>query len=425
MRGLFLRLYAALTAVLVVGLLLAGTLREHGDDAPWDGAVTVFSGFPARAAATLGRAAPAEQDAVLAELAETVGQPVRLVPREALMATLADTERAALQRGEPVTVFSADGALLHVPLAGQPFVASMGPVVRPEVGPPLMAFVLVGVLVGLALLVAMWLLPLDKQLTELVGATRAFGGGQLDARSRLESDLALSPLSAAFDGMADRVQAAIKEREALVRDREALLHAVSHELRSPLQRMRFSVELLDGEPDGPGRTQRLRELEGDIDQLDALVGELLAWARAGAVKGEPEDIDLVGFLEDHAERARRLRPGLEVTVKATGQVTAVRRDLDRAVGNLVSNAARWASTRVLLHASADRLQVHDDGPGVPQADQERIFEPFVRLDPARTQDAGGAGLGLALVARIAEGQGAVVSVSDSQPLGGACFTWRS
>jgi len=423
MRGLFLRLYAALAAVLVVGLLLASTLRERGDDTPWDGSVSVFSGFPAQAAARLGRAAPTEQDAALDALSATFGHPVRLIPREALLATLGDTQRAAFQRGEPVPVFSTVGATLHVPLAGQPFGASLGPVVRPESGPPLAAFVLVGVLVVLALLVAMWLLPLDRQLSELVGATQSFGRGQLDARSGLSGDQALGPLGAAFDGMADRVQAAIREREALVRDREALLHAVSHELRSPLQRMRFGVELLDGEPDGDSRTERLRELEGDIDQLDKLVGELLVWARARAVQGVYEDIDLESFLGTLADEARRLRPGLEVSVTASGTISAVHRDLERAIGNLVSNAARWATGRVWLEGSGTAIAVHDDGPGVPGADRKQIFEPFIRLDKARSLDVGGVGLGLALVARIAEGHGAEVHVMDSETLGGACFVW--
>jgi two-component system sensor histidine kinase RstB len=423
-RGLFLRIYAALAAVLVLGLLLAGTLRSQRTDTPWDGAVTAFAGFPSAAASALGRAAPNEQDDALATLSERFGHPVRLMPREAVYATISEVEHTALVRGESLPIFDARGATLHVPLAGQPFLVSLGPVPRPSSSPPRLMFLLIGALMALAVVVSWWLRPLQTQLEGLVQTADALGAGHLDARSRLPAHDPLGPLSHALDHMADRVQVSIRDREALIAEREALLHAVSHELRSPLQRMRFGLELLDGEDDRAAFAERLGELEGDIDQLDALVGELLDWARATSPASDLETVSIVDLVQPVVADAQRLRPGLSVTLHGTtGPRPASAHQLERALANLVSNAARWSTHRVEVRLQPAAIEVHDDGPGVPEADRTRIFHPFVRLDPARSRDAGGVGLGLALTARIAGQHGAEVTVSDSD-LGGACFVWR-
>ena len=424
MRGLFLRIYAALAAVLVVGLLLAGTLRAPTDSSQWDGAVAAAAGFPSAAASVLGRAAPTEQDAALTTLSERFGAPVRLLPREAIVATLDEVNRAGLSRGESVTVLSDLGPSVHVPLAGQPFVATLGPISRPDTTPPVAAFVLLAALGVLAIVVSVWLRPLQTELQRLVRVADDLGAGRLDARAELPEAATLGPVGGAFDAMATRVQASIREREALIQDREALLHAVSHELRSPLQRMRFGLALLDGETDATSFPDRLEELGGDIDQLDQLVGELLDWARASSSRVEQAPVDLDALVTRLAADARRLRPSLAVEViGSAGTWTGRAPDLERALSNFVTNAARWATSRIELRLTTEAVAVHDDGPGVPVADRTRVFEPFVRLDPARSRDAGGTGLGLALAARIAEQHNASLTVSDS-PLGGACFTWH-
>ena len=262
MSGLFLRIYAALAAVLVIGLLLAGTLRNPPEDTGWDGAVATVAGFPSAAASLLGQAAPGEHEEALTALSGRFGEPVRMLPREAILATLAEAERAALSRGESITVFDARGPTIHVPLAGQPFVASIGPLTRPDARPPVAAFILLGVLGILAVFVSVWLRPLQTELGNLVRVADDLGAGKLDTRSALPPTAPLGPIGGAFNQMADRVQASIRERERLISDREALLRAVSHELRSPLQRMRFGLELLDGETEPTTMVERLHDIQG-------------------------------------------------------------------------------------------------------------------------------------------------------------------
>jgi signal transduction histidine kinase len=224
--------------------------------------------------------------------------------------------------------------------------------------------------------------------------------------------------------MARRLQAALRSQ----RD---LLHAVSHELRSPLQRIRFALDLLPyaKTPEDLGR--RVGELQGDVDELDALVDELLTWSRVenGETSLQRVDVDVASVLDGVADAARRLRPEVEVRL----EVLPLTASLDdsgfrRAVTNLVNNAVRYTDTRVVVSATlaGDRLtvQVDDDGDGVPEADRERIFEPFVRLDAARSRDTGGVGLGLAIVSRLAGDHGGAVHVEPS-PLGGARFVWTA
>jgi len=211
---------------------------------------------------------------------------------------------------------------------------------------------------------------------------------------------------------------------SLIAEREELLLAVSHELRTPLMRLRFASEILVDEDDPAQRRVQGEKIQRDIDELDELVEDMLAWGRldADAIR-ENEPVDLREELEGLVERAGRSRDGV---VASVGEVEvrswrADRRLLRRAVGNLVSNAVRYGHGRVELSAlrQAGRLvlRVDDDGPGIPPAQRQRVMEPFVRLEASRSVEFGGTGLGLALVARIAQAHGGELRLDESD-LGG-------
>lgn len=151
------------------------------------------------------------------------------------------------------------------------------------------------------------------------------------------------------------------------------------------------------------------------ERLEQLVADLLVLARHDEGRASPRvEVDLDDLVFAQAERRRRLP--VDVSGASAARVRGSRADLDRAVGHLLDNAARHGSTGVWVTLEVDRevarLEVADDGPGVPLDDRVQIFERFSRLEEARSRDAGGAGLGLAVVAAIAEAHHATVSVHD-------------
>ena len=202
----------------------------------------------------------------------------------------------------------------------------------------------------------------------------------------------------------------------------------SHELRSPLATIASGLELLDGSVAEADRST-VHTLRGEAGRLDRLVDGLLLLARSDERGLQPnrEDVDL-----DEIVEAERGRPsdvgGVAPEVRADPvRVSGDRAQLVRAVRNLVDNARRHADSRVQVTLTAvgphALIEVADDGPGVPAADRDRIFERFVRLDESRARSDGGAGLGLAIVREIVAVHGGSVEVDDSA-LGGALFRMR-
>lgn len=259
----------------------------------------------------------------------------------------------------------------------------------------------------------------------LCRALRELGEGRLDARADLPPSSPLHPAAEAFNAMSARVG-------ELVQSHRELTVAVSHEFRHPLMRLRFRHALAREAPDEGERSRNLERMAEDLDALDRLAEELLAYAqleRAGP------DVRLERFLVapwlaalERQARELAVASGediaLEFRVNAI-ELAAEPRYLARAVGNLLANAIRFAARRVGVSVEsgpdANRIHVDDDGPGVPVENRERVFEPFWRGDAARERSAGGFGIGLALVRRIARWHGGEASVAES-PLGGARFT---
>jgi two-component system sensor histidine kinase RstB len=211
---------------------------------------------------------------------------------------------------------------------------------------------------------------------------------------------------------------------------------VSHELRTPVARLRFGLEMLGDAATPEARRKYLDGMDGDIQDLDGLVDEMLTYARLeqGAPALNFQRVDLDALLDQVIGELSPLRR--EVTVSrgdclssAQGDdawVDAEPRYLHRALQNLVSNAMRHAQAHVLISyqvgASQCRIDVEDDGPGVPQSAWERIFTPFLRLDDSRTRASGGHGLGLSIVRRIIYWHGGRALIAKSHNLGGACFS---
>ena len=277
------------------------------------------------------------------------------------------------------------------------------------------------VLLPAAIAIALLLRPVARQLRLVENAAKAIAGGDLSARVDERRVHSAKPLAQSFNHMASRT-------ETLVRTQRELLQAVSHELRTPLSRMRFAIDLIETAKDDAERKQRLDSLDAATEELDDLVGELLRYVRIETA--EPrlnlEQVALRNVLEGLMPKYAALHPSVEFAMSEqvdedSINVDADRLGLQRVLGNLLSNAGRFANRQVRISSrwkdGSTTIDVDDDGSGIPLQDRERVFEPFVRLNDGANGSSHGVGLGLALVKRIVTQHGGSVEVMNS-PLGG-------
>ena len=229
----------------------------------------------------------------------------------------------------------------------------------------------------------------------------------------------IARLAATMNRMLERLEVAQSRQRRFVSD-------ASHELRSPLASIRQHAEVALSHPDRTSTGQLAELVLTEGNRVQQLVEDLLLLARVDegtlALRRQPVDVD--DFVFEAAARAReatRLR--VDTTAVSAGQVLGDEAQLQRVVRNLVDNAVRHAKGAIALSLGVDgsgavRLCVDDDGAGIPPDERPRVFERFVRLDEARSRDAGGSGLGLAIVAEVVAAHGGRVTIGDS-PLGGA------
>ncbi|MFS2052915.1 ATP-binding protein, partial [Variovorax sp. CT11-76] len=260
-------------------------------------------------------------------------------------------------------------------------------------------------LVGVA--VALGVYPIVRRLTKrletLQRGVQRWGEGDLSVRVTEEGQDEVADLSKRFNASAVRI-------EQLVRSHKSLLANASHELRSPLTRIRMSLELMGDQPSPAARA----EISRNIAELDQLIDEILLASRLDASEADMGTIEAVDLTGLAAEECARVDAELDLvagTDNAALTVPGVSRLLRRAIRNLLENARRYGAGEISVElGSADgqaTVRVNDRGPGVPAALRDRIFEPFYRL-PGASERNGGVGLGLALVKSITERHGGTV-----------------
>ena len=348
---------------------------------------------------------------------------------QALVAGLATRVPGPPGEGLELRIDAADGQTYRLQMAPRPPRSE-----RPGGGPghradaafwtrPPFGFVWMLGLVGLAVAVGVFpiIRRLFSRLEVLQRSVQRFGEGDLAARVPVQGHDEVADLSRQFNAAAARI-------EALVQSHKSLLAHASHELRSPLTRIRMGLELMgaSSQPSPAFRDEILR----NIAELDQLVDEILLASRLDAHEADVGTIELVDMVGLAAEECARVDADLDAGADAL-EVRGVAKLLRRAVRNLLENARRYSqgditvSLRRSAHSSDKQpmaeVRVCDHGPGVPEALRERIFEPFYRL-PGASERAGGVGLGLALVRSIATRHGGRVYCQD-RPDGrpGACF----
>jgi signal transduction histidine kinase len=411
MRRLYLRVYLAVLASLAVFALLAGFLwRQLGDPGPQGFAFEVAGTLAVNALPPMD-APPAEQQRALDRLARNLRADVALYsPERARLASVGE----ALPPPRPGRRRS--GWLRRID--GPPAWA-----LRLEDGRWLVARVprdrrhpAFGLFLTLALLVVavgVGMYPVVRRLTtrleRLQAGVESLGAGELSARVPVEGRDEVARLAESFNGAAARI-------EKLVAGHKGLLAHASHELRTPLARIRMGIEMVKEGADPARRDALLR----DIGELDAMIDEILLASRLDALPAldATEEVDLLGLAAEECARYEG--------VALEGEPATLRGDprlLRRLLRNLLENATRHGRPPVRVtiarRAGTIELAVTDDGPGVPERDRERIFEPFVRGDRATP----GAGLGLSLVRQIARRHGGEarydagfrVTLSDAPP----------
>lgn len=277
------------------------------------------------------------------------------------------------------------------------------------------------VLVLLFLGVALGAYPVVRRLTRrLEGLKRGveqFGAGKFSHRVNDHGNDEVAALAVSFNRAADQI-------EALLRSNRTLLANASHELRSPLARLKMAFAMLD-EASPAARARLGTEINTNIAELDALVEEVLLASRleAGGQAPQNEAVDLIGMA---AEEAARVDADFEPAEGlATLKVSGEDRLLRRALRNLLENARRYGGAEVRLEVQRNggraEFRVCDRGPGVPETMRDRIFEAFFRL-PGHAEQAGGVGLGLSLVKQIAQRHGGQVRC-ESRDGGGSVFVF--
>lgn len=303
----------------------------------------------------------------------------------------------AAHRFEPVVIPLSDGRTLTVRLE---------PPFGPRRGNPLIPLALVS---GLTALIA-WpvVRHLTRRLEKLRVSVEAWGAGDLAVRAPILGSDEIAVVAESFNHAAERV-------ETLIAANRALLANASHELRSPLARLRMGVELFETDP-SPARRA---EIDRNLGELDTLVGEILLSSRLShaGTTGPLQRLDLLALAAEEAAQAGLEVAGISAEISGDPQL------LHRLVRNLLQNALRHGRPPIEIivsHAAGQaELAVRDHGAGIPERDMDRVFEPFYRPG-GHGEAAGGWGLGLALVRQIAEEHEGTVRC-EAPPDGGARF----
>ena len=290
---------------------------------------------------------------------------------------------------------------------------------RREIREPMISVLLTtGFYVGIIFLLLLWLFPLLRSLQSLRKNALAYGKGDFSARIQPSRFSYLDDIEQTFNRMAEQI-------ETLIQDNKLISSAVSHDLRTPLARLRFGIDILS-ETDNPIERSKYQEhLSNDIDEMQSLVEALLNYARLEqsliALPKAPVDLLklLIDFRDSHPVNVITLEhPNLTQAVIQGHEVY-----LKMCLHNLLNNALHYGESRVLVTVALNQkrlcIHIHDDGSGIPEAQRNALFKPFVRGEHKNSQP--GFGMGLAIAERIAHWHDSTIVIQDSTRLSGAEF----
>lgn len=285
--------------------------------------------------------------------------------------------------------------------------------------------VVIIVFVGmLVMLILIWreLVSLDFKRKTFESITRQIARGRSGLPKGIpDSNGTLKELAYSFDSMSSHIQRLLKVQREMI-------NAISHELRTPIARLRFGLEVMKDEVDDDV-AKSIEALEGDVEELNTLVDEVLTYGKleGGSLELNFKELSISQLVDGILRHNHLLLQHLsvDVDINEADIVLADEHHLSRALQNLILNAAKYAASKISITFSHDserwQLDIEDDGPGIAFEDRDKVFIPFQRLDNSRTRASGGYGLGLAIVQRIAFWHGGAVLI-DASESGGAKFS---
>jgi signal transduction histidine kinase len=359
---------------------------------------------------------PAQREATAASLADELGVGIQLLDRDDVHISLTTEHRLpALVDAEGNTSYLHDAASVAAIIRLGPIAAPAGSLLI-NLLPPLF-YLSIFVVAGL------WLRPLLKDINVISGGAQHFAADYREPPSTAEQTTRLTALAKNLDEMAARLS-------NVLRSQKELIAALSHEMRTPLARIRFALAVI-GNRDDAELEKKLGAMNDDVQEIDDLIASMLTYARLDHpdVNMNWQAVPPDAWIEQIASKSRM--DAVQVmnhTEEAPDKVWMDPRLMELALSNLLVNASKYAHQSVHCTMAQDDngylLAVEDDGKGIPEDERDKVFKAFTRIDDSRNRETGGYGLGLAVVARVAELHGGVASADASSSLGGACFSIR-
>ncbi len=268
---------------------------------------------------------------------------------------------------------------------------------------------------GIVAIIALWLFPLVNRLNRLTRTAIAFGKGELERRVVISKTSYIGELETEFNRMAEKI-------ETLIADNKLISSAVSHDLKTPLARLRLGLDVIVDNDDQQIQKKYITRLSKDIDEMQMLITVLIDYARLeqALIKISKNPIQLEQLLDrlrlDYSERGF----DFELSIKTKQSlIVGDRSYLNMLFHNLLDNGFRYCKNTLVVelleHSHSLLVRVHDDGEGIAKSQHKEFLKPFIK------QDSSGHGLGLAIAERIAHWHQAELRIDDSEMLGGAMF----
>jgi two-component system OmpR family sensor kinase len=327
-----------------------------------------------------------------------------------------------LEQGNTHVYYYDDKAVIHQILTGTDKTLTLGPVKMPT-RPRMEALIRVGILATFGLIIFIWLWPVSRDLDQLKKAAKRFGDGDFNTTAPLAKSNMMFGMVKSFNMMAARIK-------RLIDAHKELSSAVSHELRTPLARSKFALQMLENTSDAEKKSKYIKQITGDISELEELINEMLLYASFDSDKPELlfESTSIVEVINRQVDSHNQFEGTIDWQYPNNiTQDTKVECDphfIDRALNNFISNAVKYGAGKVKVTLSVVNQQceicIEDNGEGVSDDFKKVIFDAFSRGDNSRNRETGGFGLGLAIVARIMEWHQGEARIQDSH-LGGAAF----